>query len=220
MAFLTDSAQKAYSKLIASINTHKMTIDKCKKYAEECPSDKVKRCKEGILYHKKQVEAHDAIVAERVRKVMEEGAKDKEKKLQYLRDAEEKLENELSMKTRAQVSAETEIEKLEKELKQLLEINAPPKIPEAAPKIPEAPPKIPEAPPKISEWDQMQKDEKELEALRATRPSNTVDYSIPKTSTVYGPVSTLPPRSKIGVKVVPKKVINANTNVYPDTVLE
>jgi chromosome segregation ATPase len=39
-------------------------------------------------------------------------------------------------------------------------------------------------------------------------------------STIYGPVSTLPPRPKIGVKVVPKKVINANTNVYPDTVLE
>lgn len=39
-------------------------------------------------------------------------------------------------------------------------------------------------------------------------------------STIYGPVSTLPPRPKIGVKVVPKRVINANTNVYPDTVLE
>lgn len=204
MSFLCDSAQKRYSKLIEAINNHKMTIEKCEKYAKECPSDKVKRCKEGVLYHQKQVEAHEAIVAERVRKVMEEGARDKEKKLQYLRDAEEKLQNELSTKSRSQVAAETEIEKLQKELKQLMESN---KVPEAAPKI-------------SSEWDQVMKEEQELQAMRAARPSYTVDYNIPKSDTVYGAVSTLLPRPKIPVKMVPKRVINATTNVYPDEVSE
>ena len=205
MSFLCDSAQKRYSKLIESINNHKMTIEKCEKYAKECPSDKVKRCKEGVLYHQKQVEAHEAIVAERVRKVMEEGARDKEKKLQYLRDAEEKLQNEIATKSRSQVAAETEIEKLQKELKQLMENN----------KV-----EAPKAAPKISEWDQTMKEEQELEAMRAARPSYTINHNIPKTDTVYGAVSTLLPRPKIPVKTVPKRVINASTNIYPDEVSE
>jgi len=206
MAFLCDSAQKRYSKLIEAINNHKLTIEKCQKYAKECPTDKVKRCKEGVLHHQKQIEAHEAIVAERVRKVIEKGAKDKEDKLQYLRDAEEKLQNELSTKSRTQVSAETELEKLQKELKQLMESNEAPKISDAAPKI--------------SEWDQTMKEEQELQAMRAARPSYTVDYTIPKTDTVYGAVSSLPPPPKKPVKMVPKKVINATTNVYPDEIEE
>ena len=39
-------------------------------------------------------------------------------------------------------------------------------------------------------------------------------------TTIYGPVSTLPPRPKIPIKTVPKRVINASTNIYPDEVSE
>jgi Zn-finger protein len=202
---------------------HKSVIEKCERFAKESPSDKVKRCQEGILYHQKQVEAHDSIVSERIRKIMEEGAKDKERKLQYLKEAEEKLERELSYKSRQQLNAETELSKVETELKNLLENEN--NYHTEQPNTLTMPLTQSSEPPKrvvvSSEWEQTMKAERELELLRANRPSYEIDHTIPKNETVYGEVSSLPPKPKKSIKVCSViKTLGAGVQTYPTPIVE
>jgi dynactin complex subunit len=120
---LTDSAQKEYSKLLRDIKFQKGVIEKCKVYSKESPSDALKRARAGYEHNKRQYDEHDTILEERIErmisKLREEGARDKESKAKYLQASEEKLETLESEKSRQQVNAELELDKLNHSLEAL-----------------------------------------------------------------------------------------------------
>jgi hypothetical protein len=116
---LTEAGQKEYSKILKDIKYHKGVIEKAEKYASESPTDTVRRAREGVLYHQRQVEAHEGVVQARINKIIEEGRRDEETKRNYLREAEEKLDRLLAQKSRQQIASETELDKLQKALERL-----------------------------------------------------------------------------------------------------
>lgn len=186
-----------------------------------------KKAQEGIIRKEKDVIAQrgETYLSKRAKNVL----KSTEEKLRnaeavykaqlenYKAIIEEKtaiIYNETHTRTPTIIRAEVEIQSLDEEIAKIRNINE--QQVQSTP-LTQAP-KISEAPKICSEWEQMMKDEKELEALRAARPSYIVDFSIPKTDTVYGAVSTLPPKTKRPVKSV--KIINSATNLYSDEVEE
>lgn len=138
---LTEPAQKEYSKLLRDIKFQKGVIEKCKVYSKESPSDALKRAKAGYEHHIKQVEAHESVTesrlrkqeeqnlidiqaakdtaAKRIRDVIVQGQESFASKQKYLKDAEEKLEKLENEKSRQQVNAELELDKLNHALESL-----------------------------------------------------------------------------------------------------
>ena len=66
LSLLTDAAQKEYSRIIKLINNQKTIIKKAELSSKECPSDKLKRAREGYIHNKKQLEEHDTIIEARI----------------------------------------------------------------------------------------------------------------------------------------------------------
>lgn len=189
---LSDAAQKEYSKLIKNISYQKTVIEKCEVYTRECPSDLLKRARAGYNHNLKQLEEHDAIMEARFEKLRLEGEAIKAQKMKYLRDAQDKLDEIEKHKTRQQVSAEIELEKLNKQLQRIIDTVTPSDIQSSIHISP-----LTQSTEK-SAYQQMLDDEAELEALRAGR-STEVSYALPQTSTQYGMVSDLS-KMKKGVK--------------------
>lgn len=191
---LSDAAQKEYSKLIKNISYQKTVIEKCEIYAKECPSDLIKRARAGYNHHLKQLEEHDLMAEAKIEREMaklrEELERVKQQKLKYIRDSQDKLDELEKQKTRQQVSAEIELEKLNAALQRIVDTVTP----ETSTQTSFTQSK--------SSYQQMLDDEAELASLRAGRiqPPSQV---LPHSTTQYGTVSDLS-KAKKSVKSVAK----------------
>jgi ferredoxin len=203
---LTNSAQKEYSKFIKDINYQKGVIEKCRAYAKECPSDALKRAKAGYEHNRKQLEDHDTILEERIermiKKLREEGAIDKQAKEKYFAAAEEKLTTLENEKSKTEVNAKIELDKLTNSLELFikrvqpndnLEITQPPSGGMR---------KLETSLPDQEEFLNLMQQEEELANLRKGFGPTTTSWAqpLPQTNTIYGPVETL----KRPVKTVKK----------------
>lgn len=175
---LTDSAQKEYSKLLRDIKFQKGMIEKCKAYTKESPSDALKRAKAGYEHHIKQVDAHNAVIESRLRKqeeqnildiqeakdaaakkikdIITQGDESLASKQKYLKDAEEKLEKLENEKSRQQVNAEIELDKLNHALESLKDTLRIPTVQTPKPTQPpltQAPEPVPEPVPEPEDAD-------------------------------------------------------------------
>lgn len=188
---LTDTGQKEYSRLIKLINIQKSIIKKSEIASKECPSDKLKRAREGYIHNKKQLEEHDVIVEGRIeraiRKIREESVLDRQLKEKYLRDSEEKLEVLESEKSKSQVNAEYELEKLQGELDRVLRTVG----------ASTQPPLTQSTETDLSSWAGVQKEEERLALLRAGRPLTVTSYALPVNNTEYGLVSDLSKKKQV-----------------------
>jgi hypothetical protein len=119
----TPEQHSAYSQVIKEMKKHQFVIYKCKQTAKESPSYVMMRAIAGVEYHKKVLSNHDKELEERiektVRKLREDADDARKKKESYLADAEKKLADLESVKSRAQVSAELELENLRKKLEKM-----------------------------------------------------------------------------------------------------
>lgn len=215
---MTEAGQKEYSRLLKDLKYHRTTVEKCQKVTKESPSDKVLRAIDGVKYHKNQVELHDSIISTRIEKaiakITAEGKADKEDKLRYLKDAEEKLDNLQAIKSRQQVSAEIEIAKLEASIESLTSIYDVPAIP-----LTQVPRTSSLSPEQEAAFQAMKADEAELESLRAARGNPTTSWATPihKSNTTYGPVSELS-KAKIPVKSI--KRLGDAVNLYSQEITD
>jgi len=99
---------------------HQFVIYKCKQTAKQSPTEAVRRVVAGVEYHKKMLSNHDKELEERiektVRRLREDAEETRKNKQAYLADAEKRLADMESIKSRAQISAEIEVENLRKKL--------------------------------------------------------------------------------------------------------
>ena len=190
---LSDAAQKEYSKLIKNISYQKTVIEKCEIYSKECPSDLVKRARAGYNHNLKQLEEHDfmaeAKIEREMAKLREELDRVKQQKMKYLRDSQDKLDELEKQKTRQQVSAELELEKLNAALQRIIDTVTP----DVQPSFTQS----------KSVYQQMLDDEAELASLRAGRSLEPPSQALPHSTTQYGMVSDLS-KAKKSVKTVAK----------------
>jgi len=119
----TQEQHSAYSHIIKEIAKHKLVIQKAKTTAKESPSETMRRAIAGVEYHKKMLLNHDKELEERiektVRRLREDAEEARSKKKTYLADAEKKLADLESVKTRMQVASEIELEALRKKLENM-----------------------------------------------------------------------------------------------------
>lgn len=225
---LTEAAQKTISHLKSKVKVQNVIIDKEKEVISQKGDTYVcKRAKKTLESAERKLTNAETDYETSLAELDKQYKLDKESLLKTHKAYLEKqqftitqqldiINGESTSKTPTIIRCEVEIKSLEAEIKSILDNESYYTTSTSTP-LTQAP-KISEAPKICSEWEQMMKDEKELEALRAARPSYIVDFSIPKTDTVYGAVSTLPPKTKRPVKSV--KIINSATNLYSDEVEE
>jgi hypothetical protein len=187
---LTENGQKEYSRISKSLRQQRSIIEKAEAYAKESPSDDVKRALAGVIHHQKQVDSHEEVMSSRIQKVIEEGRIDEKNKRQYLKDAEEKLERLQSKKSRQQVSAEMEVAKLEKELDNFLNSVG---IPEDCPQFTQPLPGGCVKQEGVSAWEELMREERELEIIRGNRPTRETPYQLDMS--IYGRVADLEKRA-------------------------
>jgi hypothetical protein len=117
---LTVAQQKDFSELMNKIKKQETIIRKQEAITHQSPTYIVRRAKQSVEYHKKQLEEHERIASERLQRVIDETQKQntqgREDKERYLRDAEDKLESCLSEKHKSVISAEEEIKTLQEQL--------------------------------------------------------------------------------------------------------
>jgi len=123
----TPEQHSAYSQVMNEMKKHQLVIYKCKQTAKESPTETMRRAISGVEYHRKMLSNHDKELEDRieksvmklVRRLKEEAADARERKESYLADAEKKLADMESIKSRMQVSAEIELEALRKKLENM-----------------------------------------------------------------------------------------------------
>lgn len=117
---LTVAQQKDFSELMNKIKKQETIIRKQEAIRHQSPTYIVRRAKQSVEYHKRQLEEHERIASERLQRVIDETQKQntqgREDKERYLRDAEDKLESCLSEKHKSVISAEEEIKTLQEQL--------------------------------------------------------------------------------------------------------
>jgi hypothetical protein len=121
---LPDAAQKELSRLQKLINSEKKKMEEVEILAEKAPSDIVKRAKNSVEYHDKQLKEHERIWEEKIEREIEklkaEGERKAEEKRKWLRDAEETLKKLLDEKPKKYYAAEMEYNKLQEQKDKLL----------------------------------------------------------------------------------------------------
>jgi len=133
----TPEQHSAYSQVMKEMKKHNLVIYKAKQTAKESPTEAVRRVIAGVEYHRKMLSNHDKELEERiektVRRLREDADEARKKKESYLADAEKKLADMESIKSRAQVSAEIELEALRKKLENM---NLPRMVPKPSSPLP------------------------------------------------------------------------------------
>lgn len=121
---LPDAAQKELSRLQKLMNFEKKKMDEVELLAEKAPSDIVKRAKNSVEYHDKQLKEHEKIWEEKIEREIEklkaEGERKAVEKRKWLKDAEEALKKLLDEKPKRYYAAEMEYNKLQEQKDKLL----------------------------------------------------------------------------------------------------
>jgi hypothetical protein len=127
---LPDAAHKELSRLQKLMNLEKKKMDEVEMLAEKAPSDIVKRAKNSVEYHDKQLKEHEKIWEEKIEREIEklkaEGERKAVEKRKWLKDAEEALKKLLDEKPKRYYAAEMEYKRLEEQKDKLLaQFNSP-----------------------------------------------------------------------------------------------
>lgn len=121
---LPDAAHKELSRLQKLMNFEKKKMDEVEMLAEKAPSDIVKRAKNSVEYHDKQLKEHEKIWEEKIEREIEklkaEGERKAVEKRKWLKDAEEALKKLLDEKPKRYYAAEMEYNKLQEQKDKLL----------------------------------------------------------------------------------------------------
>ena len=121
---LPDAAHKELSRLQKLMNFEKKKMDEVEMLAEKAPSDIVKRAKNSVEYHDKQLKEHEKIWEEKIEREIEklkaEGERKAVEKRKWLKDAEEALKKLLDEKPKRYYAAEMEYNRLQEQKDKLL----------------------------------------------------------------------------------------------------
>lgn len=121
---LPDAAHKELSRLQKLMNLEKKKMDEVELLAEKAPSDIVKRAKNSVEYHDKQLKEHEKIWEEKIEREIEklkaEGERKAVEKRQWLKDATEALKKLLDEKPKRYYAAEMEYNRLQEQKDKLL----------------------------------------------------------------------------------------------------
>jgi hypothetical protein len=112
------------------MNFEKKKMDEVEMLAEKAPSDIVKRAKNSVEYHDKQLKEHEKIWEEKIEREIEklkaEGERKAEEKRKWLKDAEEALKKLLDEKPKRYYAAQMEYDNLQEQKDKLLaQFNSP-----------------------------------------------------------------------------------------------
>ena len=121
---LTDAAQKELSRINKLITTEEMKKVKALAVAEQSPSDKMKRAKDGVIRREKELREHEQFWEDKIEREVKElrlqSESSRKTKEKYLRDAQDTLSRLEEEKPKAYVMAELECNKLKSERDKLL----------------------------------------------------------------------------------------------------
>jgi hypothetical protein len=124
MMNLTDAAQKELSRINKLITTEEMKKVKALAVAEQSPSDKMKRAKDGVIRREKELREHEQFWEDKIEREVKElrlqSESSRKTKEKYLRDAQDTLSRLEEEKPKAYVMAELECNKLKSERDKLL----------------------------------------------------------------------------------------------------
>lgn len=121
---LPDAAQKELYRLNKLIVSEEMKKVKALAVAEQSPSDKMKRARDGVIRRERELREHDQFWEDKIEREVKElrlqSESSRKTKEKYLRDAEETLSRLEEEKPKAYVMAELECNKLKSEREKLL----------------------------------------------------------------------------------------------------